>query len=363
VSSIIVLDASYPKDRSLWLDLWAAWPEREVAAHPNYLALFASPGDRMVCAVLESVDCSVIFPLILRPIAREAWAAGFQDYWDATSPYGYGGPFCWGCSSKDISEFWLGFKNWAVSKKLVSLFVRLSLFPEQLAEFDGEVVYNAPNVVRFLDKPLEAIWMDYSHKVRKNVKRAQREGVRVEIDLIGSRLDDFLSIYYDTMDRRSANSSFYFSANFFKRLIAGLSGQFAFFHSLHGETVVSTELVLISTCHIYSFLGGTRAEVFKLRPNDLLKHEIILWGHRVGKKAFVLGGGYGGIDGIYRYKLSFAPRGAVPFNIGQIVFDQRVYDRMIATRHSWEVAKGREWQPPPRFFPAYRAKSVETRKI
>ena len=74
--------------------------------------------------------------------------------------------------------------------------------------------------------------------------------------------------------------------------------------------VVSTELVFVAAEHVYSFLGGTLTEALELRANDLLKHEIIRWARDAGRKTFVLGGGYGAADGIFRYKLSFAPKGA-----------------------------------------------------
>src|SRR6266508_3300359 len=48
-----VLDASVPGELSAWLALWERWPGREVFAHPEYVRLFARPGDRAVCAVEE----------------------------------------------------------------------------------------------------------------------------------------------------------------------------------------------------------------------------------------------------------------------------------------------------------------------
>ena len=350
-----MLEASRNRDLASWLTTLEEWPDGEVSAHPGYGALFAAPGDRVVCAQLKRRDGGILFPLILRPVGREVWAGGRAAVWDATSPYGYGGPFCWGCGLDEAQQFWSGLRSWAENEGVVSLFARLSLFPGQVAPFDGEVCVNAPNVVRSLDIAPAALWMEYEHKVRKNVKRAQREDVRVEVDLSGSRLDDFLPIYNETMDRRGAAPAYYFDRAFFERLAASLPGQFAYFHALHGDAVVSTELVLVATHHIYSFLGGTKAEAFGLRPNDLLKHEIILWGQSTGKRAFVLGGGYGGRDGIFRYKLSFAPGGEVPFRTGRIIFDPRAYSELVEARRSWEVGQGCEWRQRPGFFPAYRA--------
>jgi len=231
----------------------------------------------------------------------------------------------------------------------------LSLFPEQIASFDGEVLDNAPNVVRFLDMDENALWRDYAHKVRKNVNRARASGLRIEIDETGKRLDEFIQIYHDTMQRRNANAGYYFPRDFFEQICLNLNSQFVFFHALSGNMVVSTELVLISARYVYSFLGGTKEEFFDQRPNDLLKHHIILWGRENGKRAFVLGGGYGGPDGIYRYKLSFAPRGEIKFRTGRIIFDQQAYEKLVAMRREWEQQQGRVWVPRPDFFPMYRS--------
>ena len=341
-----ILNGVEAADRAQWLALWHEWPSREVFAHPNYVGLFASTQEHAACAAWSSPTGGVLFPLILRSIGQEEWASASGGLLDLTSPYGYGGPFTWG--DVDDAAFWHELRRWASSRGVVSCFARLSLFGDGLLGPTGGEQLNAPNVVRSLDLAPDALWMDYEHKVRKNVKRAQREGVYVEVDASASRLDDFLSIYNGTMDRRGASSAYYFDRDFFLRLIRGLEGQFEFFHAFHEGAVVSES-------HIYSFLGGTRAEAFDLRPNDLLKHEIILWGQRSGKRAFVLGGGYGGPDGIFRYKLSFAPKGEVPFRTSQIVFECDAYDRLVAMRAAWEVRQGREWQPRPGFFPAYRA--------
>ena len=92
-----------------------------------------------------------------------------------------------------------------------------------------------------------------------------------------------------------------------------------------------------------------------MRGNDLFKHEMITWCRNAGKKAFVLGGGYRGADGIHAFKKSFAPRGEVPFTVGKRTYDAALSQRMSERRRSWEERLGNAWIPDPQFFPAYRA--------
>jgi predicted N-acyltransferase len=196
--------------------------------------------------------------------------------------------------------------------------------------------------------------MQYEHKVRKNVKRAQAEGISVERDVTGSRLDEFLSVYYSTMERRCANESYLFPREFFLAIINGLSHQYAFFNAIKQGRIVSSELVLVSERHLYSFLGGTLSEAFACRPNDLIKHSIIKWGLELGKSTFVLGGGYGSPDGIFRFKRSFAPDGEREFYIGKSIWNEQLYASITDMRRTYEAQSGRTWMPKKDFFPAYR---------
>jgi CelD/BcsL family acetyltransferase involved in cellulose biosynthesis len=121
-----------------------------------------------------------------------------------------------------------------------------------------------------------------------------------------------------------------------------------------GSRLVATELVLVSATHLYSLLGGTRADALDSRPNDLLKHAVIEWGIQQGKTAFILGGGKHGADGIFRYKLSFAPRGTVTFRVGKRIHDDRANERLVRQRERWEQQRGNCWHAEDGYFPVYR---------
>jgi hypothetical protein len=320
-----------------WLAHWSAWPEREPHAHPAYARLYEEAGTRALCAAWRSDRGSVLYPFLLRDL-RPLGA----DAADLITPYGYGGPFFWGEERDAVAGgFWARFGEWARAENVVSEFVRFSLFEDELLPYPGERQQKLVNVVRDLDPTADELWMDVEHKVRKNVKKARRSGVRVEFDDTGARLDDFLRLYLDTLARREASERYAFSREFFERIPA----QSVYVHALHADDVVSSELVLLSEHHAYSFLGGTRSDAFELRPNDLLKWELILWAKERGKRRFVLGGGYEDGDGIFRYKRSFAPHGLVPFFVGRRVLQPALYAELTE-----RVGGGVD----PAFFPAYR---------
>jgi hypothetical protein len=345
-----ILDASVPVERGEWLALWERWPGREVFAHPDYVRLFARPCDRAVCAVGEDAGGAILFPLVLRPLATEPWAAPGERRWDAVSPYGYGGPFAFGAGPRDDDAFWRAHDAFCREAGVVSTFARLSLFDAQLPRLPGPVEPRGPNVVRALGPDLSAIWMEYERSVRANVKTAERSGVTIELDHAGARLDAFIEVYEHTMRRRGAAGWYFFPRAFFESLVGSLAGQFVFFHALHAGEVVSSELILVSREHAYMLLSATSAEAYPLRPNDLLRHRTVEWAAERGLRAYVLGGGYEPGDGVYRHKRNFAPRGQLPFRVACLVHDEDAAKELEARRAAAEGG----WAPKAGWFPSYR---------
>lgn len=286
---------------------------------------------------------------IKRPVP---WIVDGVQYYDVTTPYGYGGPVIVdGTATPELLEaYYSAWAEYCKAEGIVAEFIRFHLFDNtQLREaFPGEIIHATENVVRRLGDSMDDMWMEFEQKVRKNVKRAQSNELTVTTDGTGEQLDAFLDIYYKTMERNEAKSFYYFDRVYFQAIIDTLPGQFMFFHVWKNDVVVSTELVLCSERYVYSFLGGTLDEYYPMRPNDLLKYEIIKWSKETGHQAFILGGGYGANDGIYKYKKAFAPGDDVPFFVGRKVWNEEVYEKLIEARKMNGEIKS------PGYFPLYR---------
>jgi hypothetical protein len=352
----MVWDAAIEEDRRAWIHAWESWPQREVFAHPGYAELFSGDTDRVLCATRLSGDGGILYPFIYRALP-DGLSIGpdLAGAADITTPYGYGGPYAWGTGDLTVQEeFWAEFHDWAGANGVVAEFIRFDLSPEATLEYPGVKVARSRNIVRSLDLDDDAMWMDFEQKVRKNVKKALRSGVTIEVDESGEHLSQFLTLYHGTMERRDAADGYYFPRDFFESIHRELPGQFAYFHAYLNGAIVSTELVLVSERSVYSFLGGTDSSAFAFRPNDLLKHEVIRWARGRAKDWFVLGGGATPEDGIERYKRSFAPDGAVDFFTGQRVLAPTTYEELVAERKSQLASLGIPWPDATSFFPAYR---------
>lgn len=325
---------------------------QDVVAHPGYVELFARPGDQVICASQIGSQSGILFPLIVRPLWAEPWGRGEDEICDLVSAYGYGGPFGWG--PYNVETFWSGFEQWVRVIRAVSLFTRFSLFKDQLIPFYGDTVVKGPCVMVSLEKPADMLLRSYDKNARENVRQAERAGVTLEPDPECRRLEEFLTVYYSTMDRLRALPMYYFPKSFFESLIDQLPSRIALFHALHNQRIVSSELLLISNRHLYSFLAGTLEEGLWCRANPLLRHGVHLWGQAQGKQQVVLGGGYSGQDGLLRFKQRFAPNSSVSFCVGTRILDHNRYKALMDKRAIWEEKQGNQWSPADGFFPAYR---------
>lgn len=284
--------------------------------------------------------------ILRRDVSKDKKLAGKVTegkYYDITAPYGYGG--FWGNIS-DWDKLNQSYTDYCLEKQYICEFVRFELFSEYHRHYDGEVETRTHNVVRSLEMPLDDMWMDFKQKVRKNVKKANTYNLKCIIENTDDHLEDFLRIYYSTMNRSNAEGEYYFSKQFYMDLNEMKDNVMYFFVDYEGR-IVSAELVIYGSQNVYSYLGGTDREYFDVRPNDFLKYEIIKWAKENGMKNFVLGGGYGADDGIYQYKLSLAPNGQYDFFIGRKIFDKALYDKLVAYRGEDELNE--------KYFPLYRS--------
>lgn len=320
-----------------WEKAWNLLPPeaRDAFAHPGYYRAFAclEPGAMPECAVLRDRRGILLHPYFRRDLRAIPWLGAPEGSCDLMTAYGYGGIY--GDTGREdlLDDFMALFGGHCAGTGVVAELVRLNPLLGSEAALSRRYDLRKGNrqVAVDLRRTDDEIWRGYRHNNRKNVNKALRSGVEiVREDPLGPRFGDFLSIYASTMVRRDADEGFLFPGGFYRTLAEGLGNGCRMFYALSGGVTVSAEMVLASGTAVYSFLGGTKEEFFELRPNNLLKHEIIRWARDAGYRSFLLGGGPGGDDGIFDYKRSFAPDGILDFHLACRVFDEDLYGRLVA---------------------------------
>lgn len=332
-----------------WDKIVRSFPDYDVFYLSGYSKAFmreAPQNGTPILLLYEDGDDRAINVVWSRDVALDEKIRGRINegqYFDLITPYGYGGFYGnisdWGKLNQDYTEY-------CMENHYVCEFVRFALFTDYYAHYDGEVEARTHNVVRSLSMPLDEIWMDFKQKVRKNVKKANSFNLNCIIENTGKYLEDFLWIYYSTMSRTEAEDKYYFSKRFYEDLNE-MNDNVTYFHAIYEGRIVSTELVLYGSRNCYSYLGGTDCDYFDVRPNDFLKYEIIKWAKKKGLKNFVFGGGYGADDGIFQYKLSFAPHGKYDFHVGRKIFDREAYKKLVSLRTQETLNE--------EYFPIYRS--------
>lgn len=363
----LLLDATVAEDRAEWISLWSKSKVRRPHDHPGFLEAMRLPGERpmaIACFFEERLLCLYpfnVFDLAQLPFTRQL---GKSPGADVVSPYGYGGA-TYEDEGADretaVESLEYALQSFFAQMNVVSEFVREDPFAEHLTpRHDGELLVQQQNVAVDLRVAMEERWLRYAPKVRKNVHRAEEAGLRVEIGNGESFLEPFLSIYYATMARRHANDYFFLAREKFQLLHDSLqpAGGLQYALVFLQERVVAAELLLLSVDTLYSFLGGTDAAYFALRPADLLKHKVIAWGHQRGYVRFVMGGGLKPGDGLFQFKRTFEPGGLMDFCVRRVVWNREQYNLLVVEREKWEIGQGRPWRPEPGFFPTYRAESA-----
>lgn len=333
-----VLDAIDKLDYQNWNSLVYNNFSNEPMALPEYLKLFCNECEKPMAMVFSNNNSCVLYPFILRKIYN-------TDFYDVISGYGYGGPYVDGIfNDEDWEEVWKLSGDWFLEHNVITEVIKFSLFTSA-CNYTGNQSVALKNIVCDLGISEEELINSFDRKVRKNLRRANQYGLEFFSEKNMNHLEDFLNIYYATMERRNADDSFYFKKDFFEMIDKKLNKNYEMFYVIHDKEVISTELALISDNTMYSYLGGTNKEFYAMRPNDFLKVKMMLWAKEKGVSKFVLGGGHGKEDGVYEYKRSFAPHGVVDFKIGTRIFDFEVY-KELCEKYGKNVKD--------EFVPAYR---------
>jgi len=271
-------------------------------------------------------------------------------FFDIVTPYGYGGPVIQETIDEEklLAGYFENFSSYCQINDIITEFIRFDLFENTQVRdhFYGDVLLVGNTIVRDLTLPMEE---DIRKSLFKYARGAKARGVEISVDRTGERIDDFLKVYYSTMDRNGADDYYYFKKSFFKQIHETMKDQFLYvFATLDGK-VISASLVLIGEKSAFAFLGGTLKEYYSYHPEVLIKLSIIQVLKDRGLVKYVLGGGHKGEDGIYLHKQGYAKNGDHPFYVGKKVHDPIIYEKLIALRKTFG-----DFDVETSFFPKYR---------
>jgi hypothetical protein len=299
--------------------------------------------------VVQTATGSVCSPMLLRSLNELPFRADVASKWDATTPE-YTGPLPLGDVGIQADEYRKLRANLMRREGVAAGFAHLHPWRCDQQLLGGGVELNREIVWIDLTISPETLFREhFAHGCRKNIQKAMREGVVTGSATSDEAVAEFFRIYTGTMQRNHALDRYAFSLDYFKavRDLLPRNARFSFAH-YQGRAIAAT-LYLHDDGDVYSYLGGADAEFNYVRPTNLLVWDTIGWAHKAGKKRFILGGGYGPEDGIFRFKATFSKL-RQPFFVCKQIHDPHDYQAL--------VARSREHYGPKEdnasYFPSYR---------
>ncbi len=274
-----------------------------------------------------------------------------KQYYDIVTPYGYGGPVIHHTSDKKalIDAYMKDFKEYTDAESIVSEFVRFHPIIENGPDFKDAygAIYDRKTVGTDLTYD-DVIAAEFSKHKRKDIRRIlQNPEIRYEVDEDPKNLDDFIEVYYSTMDRDNADEYFYFGKDYFHSLLENLKG-----HVITGKVFLKDRLIAMGVYFRYgsllhAHLSGTITEYLEYSPAYILKYALAIYGHDKGYKVIHYGGGSSASpdNGLYKFKKDFGKNTDFDFYIAKKVWDEGAYEKICK-------AAGADMRSE--FFPAYR---------
>ena len=300
----------------------------------------------------EDKNLKIFWTHLIRDISRIEQFKDFK-YYDLTTPYGYGGPLTITKTedeekiNKSLKIFFEEYKEYALKNNYVCEFIRFHPIFENWKFFNRilEIEYLNDVVIVDLAKDLEKIWKDIKKGHRYNIKKTIREGCEIEIinkPSVGD-IEDFINLYYETMDKNKASKKYYFPLEF-------INDHFNLLNAIliklkYEKRVIGASMFIFGDKIIHYYLSGAAYGLKSLYPSNLILWEAIKWAKENDFKLLLLGGGRGRNDSLFEFKRGFS-KDIIPFYIGKKVFDVKAYQALLTVN------------PMPKtsdeYFPAYR---------
>lgn len=266
------------------------------------------------------------------------------NYYDFSTPYGYGG---WIIEGGESAALFASYEKWLRKNRIICEFVR---FHPIVKNHDAcksfyDVIQLGEVVHMDLNSP-EDIWNNITSKNRNMIRKAVKNGVKIYNGRFPEIYERFRTIYNETMNKDEAEEYYYFSPDFYRSVLEDLPQNAQVFWAEKEQQVIAASIMLSANGRMNYHLSGSLQKFNSLAPSNLLLYKAALWGEANGLRSLYLGGGVGSSeDSLFKFKRAFFKGELNHFYIGKKVYDTEKYEKLTAMRDTITN---------PGFFPQYR---------
>jgi hypothetical protein len=290
---------------------------------------------------------------IIPLIEREIFTPDHLPFFDLTSPYGYPGIICPAkVTMNEINEAFITFHQEASQSGYVSTFIRLHPLYNNFSLVEvpnATQVFHGSTVSVALNKSMHDIRAQYSTNHKRNLKKNHLAGYKTQLNN-WNRLDEFISIYLDTMQRKKAAKRYFFARDYFLRL-KRIPSVLIFLVTVtdKNDSMAAGGIFSLINGLAQFHLGGTSSAHLHLSPSKLMMDAAIVALKEAGADTLHLGGGYGSsnADGLFRFKAGYGQQ-LNTFSTLRFIHNPEVYNKLTAISASHGVNNAGT------HFPVYR---------
>jgi hypothetical protein len=343
----------------LWLEILEV-VKHDIYHLPEYTCIEAKRLNALPEAILISDGSKQFFlPYLIKEFSDD-WNLSRQEVLEVVSPYGYPGMLLNSDALQD--HFFLqsavnclveNFNYRGVCSAFLRLHPLLNYGFEEL--LSPQLIY-LPGTTVVIDLRLseEELWRQTRADHRQRINWCKRNGLTAKVVSFANHINDFISIYEETMNRLNAAEGYYFDLEYYSALAQLKDNVNLGIIELDSEIIfagIFTECNKIIQYH----LSGTKNQFLKHSPNRLMIDFIRRWAKERGNHFMHLGGGLGGKkDTLFNFKSGFSKQ-TYPFLTMRLICNSELYRELVSSRAK-HLNTAAEELLDSSFFPAYRSK-------
>lgn len=287
--------------------------------------------------------------IIYRYILKEAGTLNGIKYFDIASFRGAAGPIAEyvqsGFEEEFMDEFIADFEQYCIEKNIIAEFAKIDPWAEYhtLIEKKCKAVYYGNFYCNDLTE--DFFELTYNRNAKRGIKKAINGGVKVVIDKVGTSINDFVRLYQNTESKYHTGAYYNFDYDDIKEYFDKLPNDTFLINAVLNSEIITSVLVVCGEDIMHYYLLGNNATYLNLQCNSLLTYQTALYGKKIGKKIFDMGGGKAG-GNIEIFKKNFCgEKGITPYYAIKKVHNDSVYEELVRQK---DVIKNEN------FFPLYR---------
>ncbi len=300
---------------------------------------------KAITYVFEKNGLKIIYPFI----KRKAGMVRQVEYFDLVTPRGKCGPYIEGdktlYNEEIIAAFDTAFSQYCQEGHIVAEYIKFCPFEDQSHYFSSiyGVSYYGQNYCN--DLTIDFFNLEYGTDVRRAVRFAEKNGVKVVVDPTPNSIDVFLELYAFTELKHHVSDYYRLDKPFIERYFEIMPETIFFANAIYKNKIIVSSFNLLGEDIVHSQFIGIDPDHLFFKANGLINYKAALYGAEKGKKLYDMTGAVDGTTlAAFKEKYIQKSRKRYPCYLGTKIRNQEIYDALVMQ------AGG----PREGYFPAYR---------